>query len=368
MPRDDDHPLPTIRPAVPDADPPDTVPVGDSPAPPPAAGPAPPGPAAPPGFEMGAEIGRGGMGVVYSARDVEFGREVAVKLLRPEYRSDPAAGRRFVEEARITGQLQHPGIPAAYRVGITADGTPFLAMKLVRGRTLHELVKASGGDEPRRSLVAAFEGVCRAVGYAHAHRVVHRDLKPHNVMVGAFGEVQVMDWGLAKVLASVGASARRGSDDDDPDAVHSDRDESDATRAGSVLGTPAYMPPEQALGDVDRLDARSDVFGLGAVLCAVLTGLPPYTGGSVERTRRMAAAADQADAFARLAECGADAELVALCKRCLSPDPADRPADGNAVADAVAAFQSGLADRLRRAELEAARRSSGGSGSGSGSG
>src|SRR5262249_1285992 len=135
------------------------------------------------------------------ARDVALGRDVAVKVLHPRYTPDSAAARRFLHEARITGQLQHPGIPAVHQVGTCPDGRPFLAMKLVKGRTLEALLK----DRPdptadRGRLLAVFEQVCQAVGYAHAHQVLHRDLKPANVMVGAFGEVQVMDWGLAKVL------------------------------------------------------------------------------------------------------------------------------------------------------------------------
>jgi serine/threonine protein kinase len=154
-------------------------------------------PGGPPGFDLHEEVGRGGMGVVYRATDRAFGRSVAVKLLKDDYPPRGPAARRFLEEAKITGQLQHPGVPAAYHVGELADGRPFLAMKLIRGDTLADLQK---NGAYRGRLLAAFEGVCNAVAYAHSHGVIHRDLKPANVMVGAFGEVQVMDWGLAKVL------------------------------------------------------------------------------------------------------------------------------------------------------------------------
>src|SRR6516165_5020872 len=158
-------------------------------------------PLSPPGYELLGEVGRGGMGVVYRARDAALDRDVAVKLLTERYPADSPAAQRFLGEARITGQLQHPGIPAVHQVGALADGRPFLAMKLIKGGTLEALLKQRPDPAADRGrLLAVFEAVCQAVGYAHAHRVIHRDLKPANVMVGAFGEVQVMDWGLAKAL------------------------------------------------------------------------------------------------------------------------------------------------------------------------
>src|SRR5215471_15397453 len=157
----------------------------------------------PPGYELMDEVGRGGMGVVYRARDTALSRDVAVKLLSDRFPAASPAARRFLSEARITGQLQHPGIPAVHQVGTLADGRPFLAMKLIKGSTLEALLRQRPDPATDRGrLLAAFEAVCQAVGYAHAHRVIHRDLKPANVMVGAFGEVQVMDWGLAKSLVS----------------------------------------------------------------------------------------------------------------------------------------------------------------------
>jgi serine/threonine protein kinase len=147
-----------------------------------------------PGYELGELLGRGGMGDVYRAPDLELDREVAVKILQEHYPPDSPAAARFLEEAKITAQLQHPGIPAIYRAARLPDGRPFLAMKLIKGRTLDELLFAK---DPLNQLA-----VIEALGDAHAHDVIHRDLKPLNVMVGSFGEVQVMDWGLAKVLAT----------------------------------------------------------------------------------------------------------------------------------------------------------------------
>src|SRR5262245_50858504 len=168
-----------------------------------------------PGYELSGEVGRGGMGVVYRARDLALDRDVAVKLLQDSYPADSPVARRFTDEARITAQIQHPGVPAVYRVGDLPDGRPFLAMKLIKGRTLAALLAERPDPAADRGrFVAVFEQVCQAVAYAHSLRVIHRDLKPSNVMVGKFGEVQVMDWGLAKVLSSRHRERPAGSADD----------------------------------------------------------------------------------------------------------------------------------------------------------
>lgn len=309
-------------------------------------------------YEIGDEIDRGGMGIVYRAIDTVLGREVAIKSLQEKFCAGGLVARRFMDEARITGQLQHPGIPAVHDLGTLPDGRPFLAMKLIKGRTLDDLLK----DRPdpgaeRGRFFAAFEQICQALGYAHAHRVIHRDLKPANVMVGNHGEVQVMDWGLAKV---------RSAPDYDPTStatemtaaateIDSDRDDESATRAGSVLGTPAYMPPEQAIGAVHLIDERSDVFGLGAILAVILTGKPPFVGDSVENTRVRAARGELAECFARLDACGAEPGMVSLAKQCLSTLKEGRPANAEVVARAVADLRADSEQRARQAELEQAR-------------
>jgi serine/threonine protein kinase len=147
-----------------------------------------------PGYDLLGEVGRGGMGVVHRARDLSLDRDVAVKVLQDRFPADSPIARRFTDEARITAQLQHPGVPAVYRVGDLPDGRPFLAMKLIKGRTLADLLgERRGPAADRGRFVAIFEHVCQAVAYAHSLRVIHRDLKPSNVMLGKFGEVQVMD-------------------------------------------------------------------------------------------------------------------------------------------------------------------------------
>ena len=308
-----------------------------------------------PGYRVLREIARGGMGKILAAHDLSLDRDVAIKVLLPGAPSD-----RFVRESKITARLPHPGIPPVYALGTLPDRSPFLALKLIAGQTL--AAEMTTADRPR--LLQAFTQVCQAVGFAHSRSVIHRDLKPANVMVGAFGEVQVMDWGLAKDLASQETTDEPRSSAVPPDSfVGTDADQTtdqrapgestdDQTQAGTVLGTPAYMAPEQARGE--PTDARADVFSLGGILCKILTGRPPFNGKSALEVIQRARVADLAEANARLDGCGADAELVALCRRCLSPNPADRPANGQAVADALTAYLNGVQDRLHAVERERA--------------
>jgi serine/threonine-protein kinase len=309
-------------------------------------------------YEIEGEIGRGGMGVVLRARDPDLNRALAVKVLRADYRGRPALERRFREEAQITGQLQHPGIPPVHEVGVLPDGRPFFAMRLVRGRTLAELLQdrtEPGADLPR--LLGIFEQVCQTLAYAHSNGVVHRDLKPANVMVGAFGEVQVMDWGLAKVLASRGCQAPEDGFPPGPDGPGSPPDgpgsPAEETLPGTVLGTPAYMAPEQARGEVDQLDERCDVFGLGAILCVLLTGQPPYCGRRDEVHAR-AGEGDLGEALERLRYSGADVPLIQLAFACLSPAKELRPRDAGVVAEAMSAYLAGVQERVREAERQRA--------------
>jgi serine/threonine protein kinase len=280
-----------------------------------------------PGYEILREIGRGGMARVYAARDLTLGWEVAIKIPRWRVMKQRADGRRFLREAQITASLSHPGIPPLHMFGALPDGRPFIVMKLIRGRTLADVL--SEGADPAETLprvLRVFEQVCQAVAFAHSRGVIHRSLKPQDVMIGAFGEVQVIDWGLAKIV-----TPRPGN--------------ADTEESGVILGTPAYVAPEQARGEA--VDYRADVFGLGAILCEILTGQPPYGDQPIPRLVAMAAAGELSGAFARLDQCEADPELVALCQQCLAPNPADRYPDASAVARAVATYQSGSAYRWR---------------------
>jgi serine/threonine-protein kinase len=310
-----------------------------------------------PGYEVVGEIGQGGMGIVYHARDCTLDRPVALKCLQQHYTHDPSVSSRFLYEAQITGQLQHPAIPPVHQLGTLPDGRPFLAMKLIQGRTLDALLREQGAGVTR--WLGVFEAICQAVGYAHSKGVIHRDLKPANIMVGAFGEVQVMDWGLAKVLGQRrGSSPPSRRDDPDPEAIRPPvpgQAQADLTGPGSVLGTPGFMAPEQAIGAIDRLDFSSDVFGLGAILCVLLTGQPPFVAADAEATRQLAARARLDDAFARLDGCGAEPELIALARCCLSAKQDDRPADAGVLAASVAQLRQQAEARARQAEMERAR-------------
>jgi serine/threonine protein kinase len=256
------------------------------------------------------EIGRGGMGTVYVAEDESLGREVALKVVASP---DPDASSRMLHEARIVARLEHPGIVPIHDAGSLPDGRVFYAMKLVRGKRLDEVA----AELPLPDRLRLFLRVCEAVAFAHAHDVVHRDLKPENVMVGPFGEVLVLDWGVAKLLGALSPSG-------EPSATARDPGGSGAgTSAGTVIGTPGYMPPEQAEGRLEEVGARSDVWGLGAILHFLLAGPPP------------------ADSAAGMTPAGlrkAPAALRSICARALQRAPADRYATAEGLAADVARF------------------------------
>ncbi len=310
-------------------------------------------------YRLLGEIARGGMGAVHRGRDDDLGRDLALKVLLDRHRDRPDLVGRFVEEAQICGQLQHPGVVPVYELGTLADRRPFFAMKLVKGRTLASLLAGRGAEPELPRFLSIFEAICQTVAYAHSRGVIHRDLKPSNVMVGAFGEVQVMDWGVAKVLPRDGVKTVEIEPpaNETVVATHRSTGDSDRSQAGSVLGTPAYMAPEQARGETGSVDRRADVFALGSILCEVLTGKPAFVGGSAREILAAAGRADTADALARLSGCGADGELLALARDCLAAEAKDRPADAGAVAGRLTAYLSGVQDRLREAELARAAES-----------
>jgi serine/threonine protein kinase len=243
-------------------------------------------------YQVAAEIARGGMGAVLRAVDCDIRREVAVKYLLDQ--TDPRKKARFVEEAQITGQLEHPNIVPIHELGVDARQRLFFSMKMVRGRSLqHVLTELRDGpreaekDYPLGRLLTTFVNICHALAYAHSRGVVHRDLKPANIMIGDFGEVYVMDWGLAKVLQDKPAAdkptaviqsspsfdwADEGQSATSSATVKTNRQAADdQTVEGTILGTPTYMPPEQARGDVGGIDRRSDIYSLGAILYEILT-------------------------------------------------------------------------------------------------
>jgi serine/threonine protein kinase len=274
------------------------------------------------------EIGRGGMGTVYIAIDEPLGREVAIKVSNAV--ATAAVERRLRAEARILAQLEHPGIVPVHDVGTLADGRMFYVMKRVRGRTLLEHLRDVPDTGERLRI---FERICETVAFAHARGVIHRDLKPDNVMVGPFGEVLVMDWGVAKALSTDADAAG-----EDPSARGPAGDARGHTDPGTVLGTRGFMAPEQAGGGRVAVDERADVYGLGAMLVTLLTG--------------SAAPLAEAPADRRLdQEKGIPRALRAIAARALAADPADRYPSVNALAADVSRYRAGLAVEAHRETL-----------------
>jgi serine/threonine protein kinase len=257
-------------------------------------------------------VARGGMGVVYAAEDEKLERRVALKVLDVPG-TDGDLANRLMREARVLARLEHPGIVPVHDVGTLADGRVFYTMKFVEGQRLDKFIE---GVESMQDRLRVFLRICEAVAFAHARGVLHRDLKPANVMVGSFGEVLVMDWGLAKILRSDVQNVA------DPDATVLERpkqpsEESDSTKSsvvtghGTVMGTPGYMSPEQARGEVEVLDARSDIFSLGALLRFTLTqktpaGFVPRLDRSLEAICAKATAERRESRYSAVQELGQD--------------------------------------------------------------
>ena len=223
-------------------------------------------------YRVSSELARGGMGTVYLAEDTELNRQVAIKVLNtPE--ATPDFRERMIREAQIIARLEHPGIVPVHDVGVLPDGRVFYAMKYVRGRRLDEY---AAQIDALRDRLRKFQAACDAVAFAHAHGVIHRDLKPQNIMIGSFGEVLVLDWGVAKILRK--RELVPASEADTlmlPGRRTNDQDATGNTTDGTIIGTRHYMSPEQARGEIDRLDERSDVYSLGAVLYFLMTNQSP---------------------------------------------------------------------------------------------
>lgn len=303
-------------------------------------------------YHLDRELGRGSMGEVHLCRDAWVGREVAMKVLLPAHRPDPQLRARFLREACVQGQLEHPSIVPVYDVGVDATGAMYFTMKRLRGKTLGEILRGLREKRaeilqqfPMRRLLAAFASVCLTMDFAHIRGVLHRDLKPSNVMLGDFGEVYVLDWGLAKLKEMSDRDADLAVRDPSSDEIH--------TAAGRVLGTFGYMPPEQALGKIAEIDARSDVYALGAVLFEILTltTLHPKTSWNAMLHSTLKGAA--ARPSERAPELDVPPELEAICVKCTKVEPKERYQTARQLHDAVAQFLDGDRDVELRRQLAA---------------
>ena len=330
-------------------------------------------------YKVGQKIASGGMGNVFRASESSLGRSVAMKVMRPVDSDSDQARRRFLREAMVLGRLEHPNIVPIHDFGRDPDGRLYYTMKLVRGATLRELLKRiRENDEltleqfPLARLLDDFRKVCDAVAFAHARGIIHRDLKPENIMIGEFGEVLVMDWGLAKILGEAESDQGDRSIEGFSDFSSSEMIDMSTTltMAGTIVGTPQFMSPEQAEARHADIDARSDVFGLGGILYSILTLRAPVSGESlsevVDKVRRGSITPpirynENGTETLNLGSSKTDREpprpivlnhlptrrvpaaLSAVAMRALSPASADRHPSVEALQADIAAFQSGYA-------------------------
>lgn len=301
-------------------------------------------------YRVEGEVARGGMGAILEVVDEDLRRRLAMKVIldrggegtaTPATAADPVTLSRFLEEAQVTGQLDHPGIVPVHELGIDDQGRVYFTMRLVHGRHLEaifDLAARGAEDWTTMRALGALHKVCEAMAYAHEKGVVHRDLKPQNVMVGRFGEVYVMDWGLARVLgrqeqrdaridpdsATRERSGLQRVETDRREASHHGNDAGLYTMDGDIVGTPSYMSPEQARGDVEKVDERSDVYSVGAMLYRLLAGVAPHAGEhstAIDVWKRVVAGPPPAlDTVAK----AAPPELVAVCEKAMARDPAQR--------------------------------------------
>ena len=321
-------------------------------------------------FQLLRPHAQGGIGQVWVARDSELQRDVALKEMQPRFAEREDHRARFLLEAEITGNLEHPGIVPVYSLGRNADGRPYYAMRFIKGESLavairrfHEARKNQGADHaPRitwgiefRQLLRRFLDVCDAIDYAHSRGVIHRDLKPANIMLGRYGETLVVDWGLAKVIGRDDIALGRDDGDFEPHVAGASAASSDETMQGTTIGTPSYMSPEQARGAIDEIAPTSDVFSLGATLYEILTGRVPFSGKSVSEVIEKVVKGEVVRP--RTLDRSLPAPLEAICLKALANAPGERYTTVRALAqdlehwladEPVAAYPERRLERLGR--------------------
>jgi serine/threonine protein kinase len=292
-------------------------------------------------YTLGKLLGKGGMGEVIQATDAQIGRDVAIKRMRQVTESSTA---RFVREARIQGRLEHPAIVPVHELSLDEEGRPFFVMKRLTGTTLqHILETGEASHHTRRSLLRAFVDVCLAVEFAHTRGVIHRDLKPSNIMLGDFGEVYVLDWGVARVVG-----------EELPEEAQTGESSPGKTEAGAILGTVGYIPPEQLRAEI--VDVRADVYALGCILYEILAG------ATLHKIGQLTAAFEDYDARPSLRAPDRDVapELDALCVATTQMEPEDRLASARLLGESVQRYLDGdrdtsLRQRLAAEQLDLAR-------------
>ncbi|MCA8912788.1 MAG: serine/threonine protein kinase, partial [Planctomycetes bacterium] len=309
-------------------------------------------------YQVLREHARGGMGRILIAVDKVVGREVALKELlpfknlsgssaspgTPMSATSTTATARFLREATVTGQLEHPNIVPVYEIGQRDDGSLYYTMKFVKGRTLATRLRAIRNDvdlspeeklTERLKLLDGFVDVCNAIAFAHSRGVIHRDIKPANIMLGDFGEALVLDWGLARIRGGEDIAMSGGGSGGVKDSQAS----AEITLEGEVMGTPAYMPPEQAAGKLAAVDERSDVYSLGAVLFEIVSGEPPYQGKTAKQV--LSSVLSEQPRLIREISPDAPPELAALVQRALARNPAERFKSARQLAEQVQAYRDG---------------------------
>jgi eukaryotic-like serine/threonine-protein kinase len=293
-------------------------------------------------YRLGKSLGIGGSGQVFSSLDTVFQRRVALKVLKqsPE-NEDPLVQQRFIREAKITAQLEHPCVIPIYDMGSFSDSRTFYTMRIVKSRSLREFLRARTDTlSSLPKLCALFVQVCRAMDYAHSRNVIHRDLKPENILLGDYGEVSVADWGVCKILHEV-ETARSISE------PHYEKASSE-TQQGSLIGTPGYISPEQAMGEWEKVDTKTDLFSLGVILYEILTNQLPFTGSSVMAV--LMATMHNAPQPPRSITKDCPLLLEELCLSLLEVDPAKRPPNAALVADEIELYLAGAKEKMRRTE------------------